>query len=92
MTRILPISEVKTHLPQLLDKVSARDEQIVVTRKGKPTAVILSYGEFESLRETLDVMSDPAMMRQIHKSLAYFARGGKGKSFEDVFGEPLRPA
>ncbi|GEM_PF-6833134 len=30
-----------------------------------------------------------AMVRQIRRSLAYFARGGKGKSFEEVFGEPL---
>ena len=92
MTRTLPISEVKTHLPELVDKVMARDEQIVVTRKGKPAAVILSYGEYESLRETIDVLSDPTMMKQIHKSMAYFAKGGKGKSFEDVFGEPLHPA
>lgn len=92
MTRTLPISEVKTHLPELVDKVIARDEQIVVTRKGKPAAVILSYGEYESLRETLDVLSNPLMMKQIHKSISYFSKGGKGKSFEDVFGEPLRPA
>ena len=90
MTRTLPISEVKTHLPELVDKVMARDEQIVVTRKGKPAVVILSYGEYGSLRETLDVLSDPAMMRQIHKSLAYFRKGREGLDFEDVFGEPLR--
>lgn len=89
MAKTLPISEVKTHLPELVDMVEARDERIVVTRKGKPAAVILSYGEYERLRETLDVLSDPAMMRQLHKSLVYFARGGKGKQFEDVFGEPL---
>ena len=91
MTRTLPISEVKTHLPELVSKVEGRDEQIVVTRNGKPAAVILSYGEYERLRETLDVLSDPTMMRQIHHSLAYFAKGGKGRSFEDVFGEPLVP-
>ena len=91
MTRTLPISEVKTHLPELVSMVDGRDEQIVVTRKGKPTAVILSYGEYERLRETLDVLSDPTMMRQIHRSLAYFAKRGKGRSFEDVFGEPLVP-
>lgn len=89
MAKTLPLSEVKTHLPELVTKVEARDEQIVVTRHGKPTAVILSYDEFERLKETLDVLSDPALMRQIHKSLAYFAKGGKGKGFEDVFGEPL---
>jgi prevent-host-death family protein len=92
MAKTLPLSEVKTHLPELVTKVEARDEQIIVTRHGKPAVVILSYGEYESLRETLDVLSDPAMMRQIHKSLAYFAKGGKGKRFEDVFGEPLLSA
>lgn len=89
MATTLPLSEVKTRLPELVTTVAARDEQIVVTRYGKPTAVILSFEEFERLRETLDVLSDPAMMRQIHKSLAYFARSGKGRGFEDVFGEPL---
>lgn len=92
MARTLPISEVKTHLPELVTRIAERDEQIVVTKNGKPTVVILSYDEYGSLRETLDVLSDPAMMRQIRKSLAYYAKGGKGKTFEDVFGEPLRPA
>ena len=91
MAKTLPISEVKTHLPELVARVAERDEQIVVTKNGKPAVVILSCDEYDSLRETLDVLSDPGMMRQIRKSWAYFARGGKGKRFEDVFGEPLRP-
>lgn len=89
MTRTLSLSEVKTRLPELVRKIGVREDQIVVTRHGKPTAVLLSYDGYERLRETLDVLSDPDMMRQIHKSLAYFAKGGKGRSFEDVFGEPL---
>jgi len=92
MAKTLPISEVKTHLPELVSAVEARDEQVVVTRKGKPAAVLLSYNEYARLRETLDVLSDPAMMRQISASRRYFAKGGKGRSFEDVFGEPLVPA
>ena len=92
MAKILPISEVKTHLPELVSRVTERDEQIVVTKNGKPAVVILSCEEYDSLRETIDILSDPVMMRQIHKSMAYLAKGRKGKSFEDVFGEPLRPA
>ena len=91
MAKTLPISEVKTHLPELVSNIEARDEHIVVTKKGRPAVVIFSYGEYARLRETLDVLSDPAMMHQIHKSLTYFSRGGKGRSFEDVFGEPLIP-
>jgi prevent-host-death family protein len=89
MTKTLSLSEVKSRLPELVHKIGARDDQIVVTRHGKPAAVILSYDEYGRLRETLDVLSDPGLMRQIHKSLAYYAKGGKGRSFEDVFGEPL---
>jgi prevent-host-death family protein len=89
VTKTLPLSEVKTRLPELVQKIGARDDQIVVTRHGKPAAVLLSYDEYGRLRETLDVLSDPDLMRQIHRSLAYYARGGKGRAFEDVFGEPL---
>ena len=91
MAKTLPISEVKTHLPELVAEVTERDEPIVVTKNGKPAVVIVSCDEYDSLRETLDVLSDPEMMRQIRKSRTYFARGEKGKRFEDVFGEPLRP-
>ena len=91
MTKILPISEVKTHLPELVTKIEARDDQVVVTRNGKPAVVIVSFDQYERLRETLDVLGDPSMMRQLRKSLAYFAKGGKGRTFEDVFGEPLHP-
>ena len=91
MTKILPISEVKTHLPELVTRIEARDDQVVVTRNGKPAVIIVSFDQYERLRETLDVLGDPSMMRQLRKSLAYFAKGGKGRTFEDVFGEPLHP-
>lgn len=45
----------------------------------------------ERLKETLDVLSDPDLMKQIRESEAYFATGKKGLSFEEVFGQPLAP-
>lgn len=90
MAKTLPISEVKARLPELVTGVEEREEEIVVTRKGKPAAVLVNYAEYERLKGTIDVLSDPAMMRQIRESERYFAKGGKGQSFEEVFGEPLR--
>ena len=91
MAKTLPISEVKARLPELVTGVEEREEEVVVTRNGKPAAVLVNYGEFERLKEALDVLSDPGLMRQIEESRAFYATGGKGLSFEDVFGEPLRP-
>ena len=92
MTRILPISEVKARLPELVTGVEDREEEIVVTRKGKPAAVLVSHAEYERLKETIDVLSDPDLVRQIRLSQRFYAAAGRrGLSFEDVFGEPLVP-
>jgi len=90
VARTLPISEVKARLPELVAGVMEREEEVVVTRNGRPAAVLVNVDEYERLKETLDVLSDPDLMRQIRSSERYFAKGGKGLSFEEIFGEPLR--
>jgi|SRR5437667_9041058 len=91
MAKTLPISEVKARLPELVTGVEDREEEVVVTRNGRPAAVLVNFAEYERLKETLDVLSDPEMMRQIRESEQFFAKGGAGLSFEEVFGEPLYP-
>lgn len=61
----------------------------MVTRNGRAAAVLLNADEYDRLKATIDVLSDPDLMRQIASSKRYFARGGRGLSFEEVFGEPL---
>ena len=91
MARVLPISEVKARLPELVTGVEQREEEIVVTRKGKPAAVLVNHAEYERLKETVDVLSDPDLMKQIRLSRRFYAGGHRGLSFEDVFGERLVP-
>jgi antitoxin YefM len=90
MARTLPISDVKTHLPQLVTGVAEREEEVVVTRNGRPAAVLVNFEEYERLKATLDVLSDANLMRQIRASRRHFAGGGKGISLEQVFGKPLK--
>jgi len=89
MSKMLPISGVKTRLPELVSGVAEREEEIVVTRNGKPAAVLVNYNEYERLKDTLDVLSDPALMKQIVQSKTFYAKGRQGESFEAVFGESL---
>jgi antitoxin YefM len=90
-SRTLPISEVKARLPELVARVQEREEEVVVTRNGRPAAVLLNVDEYERLKATLEVLGDSELMRQITASAKFYGAGGKGRSFEDVFGEPLRP-
>jgi antitoxin YefM len=63
----------------------------VVTKNGRPAAVLVNVQEYTRLKETLDVLSDPSLMRQIAESRAFYRSGKKGLSLDDVFGEPIAP-
>jgi prevent-host-death family protein len=89
LAKILPLSEVKTHLPELIAGVEEREEEIVVTKNGRPAAILVNVQEYARLKETLDVLADPTMMRQIGQSKTFYRNGKKGLTFEEVFGEPL---
>jgi prevent-host-death family protein len=89
MSKTMPISEVKTRLPELVSGVEEREDEIVVTRNGKPAAVLVNYDEYKRLKETLDILSDPGSMRQIAQSRRFYAKGRRGESFEALFGESL---
>jgi antitoxin YefM len=68
MTETLSLSSVKAHLSELVDRVEDQHDRVLVTRNGKPAAVLVSYDDLESLEETLAIMSDPALMAQIRES------------------------
>ena len=89
MAKTLPISEVKTRLLELVSGIAEREEEIVVTRNGKPAAVLVNYDEYERLKDSLEVLSDPDLMKQIRRSKSFYTKGKQGKSFEAVFGEPV---
>lgn len=89
MAKALPLSEVKTRLPELITDVDEREEEVVVTKNGRPAAVLGNVQEYQRLKETLDVLSDPALMHQIAESRAFYKTRKKGLSFEEVFVELL---
>ena len=64
----LPLAEIKKRLSEIVDGVEQRHDRVVLTRNGRPAAVILSPEDLESLEETLDILSDPKAMREIRKA------------------------
>ena len=89
MIKTLTASEAKTSFYNLLAKVSHGDIEVIVTRNGKPAAALISINELSQLKETIDVLTDPAMMQQIMSSRRFYRKHRKGLSFEDVFGLSL---
>jgi prevent-host-death family protein len=67
--KTLSLSEAKMKLSSLIDTVRSTDEEVLITKNGAPAAVLLSPDEFESLKETIAVRSDAALMREIKEGL-----------------------
>ena len=70
----LSVSEAKMKLSSLVDSVKATDEEIIITKNGRPVAVLVSPDEFESWHETLDIRSDQELMKEIRKGLNAFKK------------------
>jgi antitoxin YefM len=83
----LPLSHVKAHLSEIADRVEGEHDRIVVTRKGRPAAVLVSPDDLESLEETLAVLSDPELMRQVRASEEELEGGDEGATLEELRAE-----
>ncbi|ADB49281.1 prevent-host-death family protein [Conexibacter woesei DSM 14684] len=75
MSETLPLSAVKSHLSELVDRVEGQHDRVVVTRNGRPAAVLISPDDLESLEETLAILSDRAMMEKVREGDAAIAAG-----------------
>lgn len=84
----ISVTDARNRLPELVEDVSSRLNEYVITKHGKAHAVLMSAEEHDALLETLEILSDSATTQRIRSSLDELARG-ETVSFEDVFGEPL---
>lgn len=72
---ILPITDVKARLTELVVQVETQRDRLTITRNGKPAAILVSVGEWESINETLDVLADPEALRDIREAAEAYVRG-----------------
>jgi antitoxin YefM len=75
MTRTLPLAEIKARLSEIVDQVEQEHERVVLTRNGRPAAVIMSVDELEGIEMTIDILSDPDALRRIRDAEAEIDRG-----------------
>ncbi|MBI2988394.1 MAG: type II toxin-antitoxin system Phd/YefM family antitoxin [Deltaproteobacteria bacterium] len=85
--KVLPLSEVKTKLSELVDVVERRDETVTVTRNGKPVAVIVSKDEYDGWRETIEIMKDADFMKEIRAGIRALKRTKKRYTLDELFAD-----
>ena len=65
----LAMAEARKQLPKLADALEKHPEigAVKITRHGKPVLAVLSWDLYESVVETMEIMSDPELMAAFRK-------------------------
>ena len=84
MSHVVPVTEFRIHALEAVRRVNRLGDEMIITAKGKPAAVLVSYEEWESIAETLAIKQDARLMKQIRDSIKYLRRGGKGIPLEKI--------
>ena len=83
------LRDVRDQLSEVIDRVEHHHERVVVTRNGKPAAVIMSPEDLAQMQETIDVLSDPLALADIREADTAYARGDLVRGIDAV--RQLRP-
>jgi antitoxin YefM len=69
----MSLADVKNRLSEVVERLEREHGRVVITKHGHPAAVVMSVDDLESLEETLDIMSGPALLQDIREALAELA-------------------
>ena len=71
----MSLADVKNRLSEVVERLEREHGRVVITKHGRPAAVVLSLADLEGLEETLEVLSDPGLLRRVRKGDAEIERG-----------------
>lgn len=71
----MPLAEVKNRLSEVVEEIEREHGRVVITKHGRPAAIVLSIEDLESLEETLDILGSATAMAGIRESLAELEAG-----------------
>lgn len=80
---------VRDHLSDFVARAEGEHERVVLTRNGRPAAVLIGYEDLAALEETLDILGDPSARRELAEAEDAVASGDVVEGVEAV--RNLRP-
>ncbi len=66
----MSLADVKNRLSEVVERLEREHGRVVITKHGRPAAVVLSIEDLESLEETLSVLSNTALMEEVRAGVA----------------------
>ncbi len=75
--------DVKNHLSEVVERIEREHGRVVITKHGRPSVVLLSLEDLESLEETLEILSNAQLMTAVREAEADVASGRTTRMTKD---------
>ena len=81
----LPLADVKNRLSEVVERIEREHGRVIITKHGRPAAVVLSIDDLEGLEATLEIVTDSRLMTRIRRATADLDAGrGEALSREEA--------
>ncbi len=83
MTKNIPLKKLRPNLPKVMEEIDSKMTRFIVTKRGKPAALMISIDDYESLLETLDILSNTGLRKDI-KAAEEDIKKGNIRSLDEI--------
>jgi prevent-host-death family protein len=85
--KIIPVTQVKKELLEIIKEIVAEDVTVAVTKNGVPVSVLMSAERYEGLLETIEILADRNIVKALFRAAQEF-QAGKALTHEAAWAEP----
>ncbi|WP_436886694.1 type II toxin-antitoxin system Phd/YefM family antitoxin [Nocardiopsis dassonvillei] len=71
----LPLAEAGNSLSKIVDEVGRTHGAVTITRNGRPSAVVISVDDYESMMETFALLESPEEQQRLREAEGAVAEG-----------------
>jgi len=65
MTKNITVKMLRPKLPKVIEDIDSKMDRFIITKRGRPVALMMSIDDYESLLETIDILSSKALMKRV---------------------------
>lgn len=83
MTKSVTLKALRPKLPRIMDEMDSKMDRFIITKRGKPVAMMMSIEDYESILEAFDVFSNRHLVKKI-RAAEKDVKKGKVKMLEEI--------
>ena len=84
--KIMPITTIKKNFLDIIKDIEDEDSIVTVTKNGIPVGIMMTPTRYEGLLETIEILSDPKILKALTTSKKDF-QAGRVFTHKDIWAE-----